>query len=86
MQYADDTTILFLEDDLEQAHNLKLVLCALEKLSGLKINFHKSELICFGNAKRKSERYMQVFSCKEGSMPFKYLGILMSHQKLANKD
>ena len=25
MQYADDTTILFLEDDLEQAHNLKLV-------------------------------------------------------------
>jgi hypothetical protein len=33
---------------LEKAKNLKLVLCAFEKLSGLKINFHKSEMYCFG--------------------------------------
>jgi hypothetical protein len=47
LQYADDT-ILFLEDDLERAKGLKLVLIAFEMLSGLKINFHKSELFCFG--------------------------------------
>jgi hypothetical protein len=41
-----------LEDDLEKAKNFKLVLCAFEKLSGLKINFHKSELFTFGE-KRK---------------------------------
>ena len=64
MQYADDTTILFLEDDLEQAHNLKLVLCAFEKLSGLKINFHKSELICFGNAKRSQEDICRCLAAK----------------------
>jgi hypothetical protein len=41
LQYVDNT-ILFMEHDLEQAANMKLLLCAFEKLSGLKINFHKS--------------------------------------------
>ena len=50
LQYADDT-ILFLEHDLEKAVNMKLILSIFEQLSGLKINFHKSELFCFGKAK-----------------------------------
>ena len=41
LQYADDT-ILFLNNDLDQAKNLKLILCVFEQLSSLKINFHKS--------------------------------------------
>jgi hypothetical protein len=49
LQYADDT-ILFMEHDIEKARNLKLILAAFEQLSGLKINFHKSELFCFGEA------------------------------------
>lgn len=51
LQYADDT-ILFMEHNLEKALNMKLVLCIFEQLSGLKINFHKSEIFCFGKAKR----------------------------------
>jgi hypothetical protein len=39
-----------MEHYLEKARNLKLILSAFEKLSGLKINFHKSELICFSEA------------------------------------
>ena len=34
--------------DLEKVTNMKLVLCIFEPLSGLKINFHKSENFCFG--------------------------------------
>ena len=49
LQYADDT-IIFMEHDLVKARNMKLVLCIFEQLSGLKINFHKSELFCFGQA------------------------------------
>ena len=41
LQYADDI-IIFIDHDPEQAQNLKLLLCAFEQLSGLKINFHKS--------------------------------------------
>ena len=50
LQYADDT-ILFLDHNLEKVVNLKLILCIFEQLSGLKINFHKSEIFCFGKAK-----------------------------------
>jgi hypothetical protein len=50
LQYADDT-VLFLDHDLDKAKSLKLLLCAFEQLSGLKINFHKSEIFCFGMLK-----------------------------------
>ena len=74
LEYADDT-VLFLEHDLSKAVNLKLVLCLFEQLSGLKINFHKSEIFCFGKAKEDETQYEQIFGCESGSMPFKYLGV-----------
>ena len=52
LQYADDT-ILFLEHDFEKALNMKLILRFFEELSGFKINFHKSEIFCLGEAKEK---------------------------------
>ena len=59
LQYADDT-ILFMEHNLEQAHNMKTILCAFEHLSGLKINFHKSKIFCFGDAKNYENQYMEI--------------------------
>jgi hypothetical protein len=53
LQYAD-STIIFLDHDIDKAKNIKLLLCVFEQLSGLKINFHKSEIFCFGRT--------QVFS------------------------
>src|SRR5438105_12270916 len=50
LQYADDT-IIFMENALEQAKNMKLLPCAFEQLSGLKINFHKSEMFYYEAAK-----------------------------------
>jgi hypothetical protein len=85
LQYADDT-ILFIEDDLVKAKGLRLVLSAFEKLSGLKINFHRSELFCFGEANNKIKEYIWLFGCKEGAFPFRYLGIPMSPGKLSNGD
>jgi hypothetical protein len=49
VQYADDT-IIFMDHDLAKARNLKLILSAFEQFFYLKINFHKSELFCFGEA------------------------------------
>lgn len=56
LQYANDT-IFFMENNIEQAKNMKLLLCVFEKLSGLKINFHQSELFCFGDAKELVGEY-----------------------------
>jgi hypothetical protein len=80
LQYADNT-ILFMEYDLEKVRNMKLLLSAFEELSGLKINFHKSEVFCFEEAKD----YEQLFGYKKGSYLFKYLGISMHYRRLNNK-
>ena len=58
-KYADDT-ILFFEHDPEKAVNMKLILSLFEQLSGLKINFHKSEIFCFGKAKDFQEDYRHI--------------------------
>jgi hypothetical protein len=85
LQYADDT-ILFFNHDLDQAKIMKLLLSVFEDLSGLKINFHKSEIICFGGAKDFEDQYTELFGCNSGEYPFKYLGIPMHHRKLQNSD
>jgi hypothetical protein len=82
LQYADDT-ILFMEHDLDKAVNMKLILCIFEQLSGLNINFHKSETFFFGNAKDKEE-YKNIFGCGVGSLPFRYLRIPIHYRHLLN--
>jgi hypothetical protein len=85
LQYVDDT-VLFMENDLEQATNMKLLLCAFEQLSGLKINFHKSEVFCYGEAKEIENCYTNLFGCGLGQYPFIYLSISMYHKKISNVD
>ena len=85
LQYADDT-VIFMSHDVEKAVNMKLLLTTFEQLSGLKINFHKSEIFCFGKAKDHEEFYSQLFGCVIGKYPFRYLGLPMNTRKLNNKD
>jgi hypothetical protein len=69
LQYAVDT-IIFMDHDIEHAKNLKLLLCAFEQLSGLKISFHESEIFFFGDAREHEYQYSQLFGCKICSYPF----------------
>ena len=85
LQYADDT-IMFMEHDMAKARNMKLILCLFEQLSGLKINFHKSEVFYFEKAKDEEHTYRQLFGCELGALPFSYLGIPIHHRKLSNKE
>jgi hypothetical protein len=85
LQYADDT-IVFMEHDIDKAINMKLILCLFEQLSGLKINFHKSELFCFEKAKDSQNEYKEIFGCAIGALPFKYLGIPIHFRKLLIKE
>ena len=57
------TPSCFLEHNLEQAHNMKLILCAFEQLLGLKINFHKSEIFLFGEAKDDKKSKISIWTC-----------------------
>lgn len=62
LQYTDDTTI-FLDHDIERAKNMKLLLCVYEQLPGLKINFHQSDLFCYGEAKQNEDVHVSIFGC-----------------------
>ena len=44
LQYVDDT-ILFLENNINFARNLKWFLACFEYMSGLRINYHKTDLM-----------------------------------------
>ena len=71
-----------MEHDLEKAKNLKLILSAFELLSGLKINFHKSDLYCFGEAQNEAHLYAELFGCGLGQFPINYLGIPIHYRRL----
>jgi hypothetical protein len=78
-----DNSIIFLENDRQGAKNMNLLMCTFDQLSGLKINFHKIELFCYGAAKDHEVDYSQIFGCGMGTFP---LGIPMHHRKLRNID
>jgi hypothetical protein len=63
-----------MEHDIEKALNMKLILCIFEQLSGIKINFHMSEVFCFGKAKDAQEDYRNLFGCELGSFPLQIVG------------
>jgi hypothetical protein len=42
---------------------MELILSAFEQLSGLKTNFYKIELFCFGQAQDEAVYYADLFSC-----------------------
>ena len=77
-----------MQNNIDEARNLKVVLGAFEKLSSLKINFYKSELFFKGSAGDRSsiKKFTELFGCKEGSLPFCYLGMPMYFHMLSNKD
>jgi len=85
LQYADNT-ILFMDRNLEHAYSMKTILCAFEQLLGLKINFYKSKIFCFGEAKNCESQYMKLFECNPGTFPISHLCIPIHYWKLSNND
>ena len=75
-----------MEHDLEKAVNMKLTVCIFVQVSGLKINFHKSENFFFAKAKEVEDQYKQMLGCEAGSLPFRYLGVPIHHRKWLNEE
>jgi hypothetical protein len=74
LQYADNT-VLMIQDSEESILNLKLLLYCFENMSGMKINYYKSEVYVIG---RDSQRMMEVadkLNCKLVVFPMIYLGV-----------
>jgi hypothetical protein len=85
LQYADDT-IMCLKDDIDNARNMKFLLYLYEMMSGLKINFSKSEVIVINGDNDKNSQIADLFNCQVGAFPIKYLGVPVSPSRLHVKD
>jgi hypothetical protein len=80
IQYANGT-ILIIEGDDKSVTNMKFILYCFEWISGLKINYHKSETFIFGMDEERQARVANMLNCQKGSLPMVYLGIPVSDKK-----
>jgi len=85
LQYADDT-ILFSKADESALRNLKCILMWLEQVFGMRVNFHKSELVPMNLEPDEAHRLAHIFSCPLGSFPLKYLGVPLHFENLCRED
>jgi hypothetical protein len=85
LQYADDT-LLFLDNNERGACHLKWLKVCFEHLSGMKINYHKSDLTQINLEEEEACTFARNFCCKMGAFPFRYLGAPLHHEKLSRED
>jgi hypothetical protein len=81
LQYADDT-VMCIEDNMDKARNVKLMLYLFEQMSGLKIHFDKSEIILIGGDNSLAVQYAELFNCQVSLFPMKYLGVPITPSRL----
>ena len=55
-------------------------------MSGLKVNFQKSEILTVGGDENTVNKYAKIFNYEVGSFPLKYLGMLVSYANLKSSD
>jgi hypothetical protein len=57
-----------------------------EKLSGMKNNYNKSDLIPLNLSEQETQMYSRTFCCKLGNFPIKHLEVPIHHEKLKRED
>jgi hypothetical protein len=84
-QYANDI-LLFLRHNYVDAAYLKWVMIYFEQISGMKINYNKSDMVPINLDEGETLEYSKIFCCKVGAFRFKYLGAPLHHEKLRKED
>jgi mannosylglycoprotein endo-beta-mannosidase len=65
---------------------MKLLLCFYEKMSGLKINFSKSEVLMISHDDQKALQLANVMNCSTRVWPIKYLEVPVAGSRLHVSD
>lgn len=81
LQYADDT-VLLLHYSSANLRNIRLILSCYEAMSGMKINFEKSEVFTMELSDEEQSLAASMLGCKIGVFPMKYLGLPVSYIKV----
>ncbi|KAE8821477.1 hypothetical protein D1007_00250 [Hordeum vulgare] len=81
LQYANDTMLMVVGSDADITH-LKFFLLCFEEMSGLKINFDKSEVVVLGFSEEEELRITDNLNCRLASFPASYLGIPLAESRI----
>lgn len=57
-----------------------------EQMSGMRINFDKSDLLTIGIDEARVSKYSKIFCYKIGDFPIKYLGVPLHFTNLRKED
>lgn len=76
LQNADDT-ILFIKDDVKSILGVEKLLLLFQTMSGISINFHKSQISEVKNNVDKFKPWTNLLGCQVGNIPFTYLGVFI---------
>jgi hypothetical protein len=85
LNFADDT-LIFLVADTKIIDAFKMLLIGFENLSGLKINYTKSELVPLNLTQIEGLQLANIIGCKIVTLPITYLGVPLHWHKLRLKD
>jgi hypothetical protein len=76
-----------MNNNVECARNLKCILTCFELMSGMRVNYHKSELVPLSvENEEEIQSFVQIFGCPVGNLPIKYSGIPLHYQNLRRED
>jgi hypothetical protein len=85
LQYADDT-VLFSNPDPVSLRNLKSTLAVFEQIVGMRIDFHKSEIVPMNLEGNLIHQIAHLFGSPIGNFPIRYLGVPLHYEKLKRED
>jgi hypothetical protein len=85
LQYAYGT-IIFLNFDDQSIYNTKFLLYCFEDMSGLIINYEKSEVFVLGCSDEEQKRVAEMFNCNSGNLPMKYVGVMVNNKHMTTSD
>ena len=85
VQYADDTLVVLPADPV-QLQTCKELLDLFASITGLKDNYHKSNMTPINISEDEATSLAQLMDCKIATMPFTYLGLPMGTTRPSMKD
>lgn len=80
MQYADDTAFILNGNPVTMI-TFKLVLRLFTKISGLTINYEKSNIVTFGMDQAEVEMASAIIGCEPTELPITYIGMPLTVRK-----
>ena len=80
------TLFFFLKKEVTKAAHFKWLLACFENLSGMKVNYNKSDLLTLGTSEEEANTFAKLFCCNFGHFPIKYLGVPLHYTKLNRED